>query len=70
MNVSKDELKLLNEWDAVRDAFVKAKRKKDYKDDAEYQKAAVLMDQMRSYWRGIGEYVGHRNPVAPIRKAG
>ncbi len=70
MSISPEELALYNDWERLRSAFVAAKERVaagelDRNSD-EYQAVKRAMDEARTTWRQIGEYVGTRNPVTPI----
>jgi len=67
MNLTDEEIELVLEWRKVRDAFVKAKKSRA-KDEGGYVKAKAAVDELRTYWRRVGEAAGTRTPVAPIRK--
>lgn len=67
------EATLMLEYADAADALVKAKSRKNYRDTDAYRKAAAKVDELRTYWRRIGEAVpeghpGHRTPIAPIKR--
>ena len=74
MKLTPEELKLVNDWESVRFAFVEAKRRvasgELSRSSIQYQEAKAAMNNARTEWRKIGEYVGTRTPVAPIQATG
>ena len=67
MNLTDEEIELILEWRDAQQAFVDAKKKKGYRDTSEYAAAAKRVDELRTKWRRIGEAVGTRTPVPPIK---
>lgn len=86
MKLTPEELKLVNEWEEARSAYVEAKaviaalptleERSAARKAPEYQAIKRRMSEMRTFWRRVGEAVpegtpGHRSPVRPISvKAG
>ena len=72
MNLSDADIELINEYKKARDALVKAKklRKRGHPDPEALTAAKARVDELRTYWRRIGEAVGVRTPIAPIQKRG
>lgn len=66
--MNRDELKLHDEWLTAQEAYVKAKtkRKRGQPDPPELVAAKKKVDEMRSYWRRVGEAAGTRQAIAPI----
>jgi len=59
------EIDLELEWLDARDAFVAAKATRDT-DPEGYATKKARMSEMRTFWRGIGEYLGLRSGVGGI----